>query len=38
MDYTFPHTAHAPTWLYSAPLEYNNKDLTVNLKNASHKG
>jgi hypothetical protein len=38
MDYTFPHTAHAPTWQFSAPAEYNHKDLRSNLLNSNHKG
>jgi hypothetical protein len=38
MDYTFPHSAHAPTWILSAPAEYNQKDLRLNLLNSHHKG
>lgn len=37
-DYTFPHTAHAHTWHYSAPENYNPKDLTVNLQHSAQKG
>lgn len=32
MEYHFPHTAKVPQWVYSAPANYNHKDLTQNLK------
>ena len=34
-DYHFPHTAKTPEWMYSAPSDYNQKDLSQNLKEST---
>jgi hypothetical protein len=35
MEYTFPHTATAPAWIYSSPDKYNQKDLSQNSTQSS---
>ena len=35
LDYHFPHTAKASEWILSAPADFNNKDLTQNIKNST---